>query len=166
MTTRRLILALDIATVFGWCLGTDAPAYGSVRLGGQDRPAKYAAMLQWLDDQHALHPAIAEIAVEAPINALQMSGHDAAVMTLGLHAHLELWCWDHGIRLTPVAASSARKVVIGKGSFPRGMAKPAVMGWCRENGLAPRDDNAADAIVLWAYRSGWRGSADLIGSAA
>lgn len=166
MTTRRLILALDIATVTGWCLGTDAPVYGSVRLGGQDRPAKYAAMLQWLDDQRALHPAIAEIAVEAPINALNMSGHDAAVMTLGLHAHLELWCWDHGIRLTPVASSTARKAVLGKGSFAKGQAKPAVMEWASSNGLAPRDDNAADAAVLWAYRSGWRGGGDLVGSTA
>lgn len=153
-----VVLALDLASCTGWCVGApdSPPRYGSVRLEGRERPARYAALLEWLDDAHQVH-GFDRLVCEAPMVSGDFSGRDAALLALGFAAHVELWCWDNTVRQLPsVVVGTARKSVLGRGSFGKGLAKGVVMDWCRRQGFAPGDDNAGDAIVLWHHATGYR----------
>jgi hypothetical protein len=145
----RAVLALDLATVTGWAIGPlgAAPVYGSIQLGGPSRAARYAALLDWLDDAQRVHGPIGEIFVEAAL--IHGAGLDRARLALGLLAHLELWGFDNGARILDEMPATTRREMLGRGTFPKGEAKAAVMAWCRERGFSPADDNAADALVLW-----------------
>ncbi len=154
----RVVLALDLASTVGWCVGAAdrPPRYGSVRLDGQGRAPRYAALLDWLDDAHGVH-GFEDLVCEAPLVTGDFSGRDAALLALGFAAHVELWCWDNGVRQLPsVVVGTARKGVLGRGSFAKGTAKAVVMDWARAEGFAPGDDNAADALLLWHFATGYR----------
>lgn len=146
------VLALDMATRLGWACGAPRarPAYGSVLLSGRERPARYAAFLDWLAAAARIHRP-ARIVAEAPLASGDFAGRDAALLALGFMAHLETWAWDRSLPLELVAAGTARKAVLGRGSFARGTAKVVVTDWARREGFDPKDDNAADALVLWHY---------------
>lgn len=153
-----VVLALDLATVTGFCVGASAsrPTYGSVRLEGRERAARYGALLDWLDDAAKLWRFDA-LVCEAPMVSGDFAGRDAALLALGLAAHVEFWCWDNAVRQIPsVVVGTARKGVLGKGGFAKGTAKPMVLDWCRREGFTPGDDNAGDALVLWHYATGYR----------
>lgn len=90
------------------------------------------------------------------------SGRDAALLALGFAAHVELWCWDNGVRQIPsVPVGTARKAVLGRGSFAKGTAKGVVLDWARREGFEPGDDNAADALLLWHHATGYRRQREL-----
>lgn len=153
-----VVLALDLATTFGWCCGAAnaAPRYGSVRLDGRERAPRYAALLDWLDDALRVH-RFDRLVCEAPMVSGDFSGRDAALLALGLAAHVELWCWDNRVQQIPsVVVGTARKGVLGRGGFAKGTAKAVVLDWCRREGFDPRDDNSADALLLWAFATGYR----------
>lgn len=152
MTNKPVVLSLDCARTTGWCVGPigERPNYGSVTLKGASHGAVYAAYVDWLEDSIRLFKP-AHIVVEAPLHRGGHLGQDAALLALGFLAHLELLCHDHAIPLLTEHVARSRKAVLGRGSFPAGEAKANVMAWCKEQGYAPRDDNAADALVLWLY---------------
>lgn len=156
-----VVLALDLATVTGWCVGAPGarPAYGSIRLDGRERAARYGALLDWLDDAAKIY-RFQRVLFEAPMVTGDFRGRDAALLALGLAAHLEFWCWDEGVRCADVHSGTARKAVLGKGGgWGPGGAKPVVIEWCRRQGFRPQDDNAADAILLWHHATGYRQAA-------
>lgn len=158
-----MLLALDLATTVGWTVGSpgEPPRYGSVRLEGRERAPRYGALLDWLDDARRVH-GVTEVVAEAPMVTGDFAGRDAALLALGLAAHLEFWCWDNGIRQRQsVVVGTARKAVLGRGSFARGTAKAVVLDWCRREGFEPGDDNSADAILLWSYATGYRRQREL-----
>lgn len=146
-------LALDLATTTGWALGLlgKKPRSGSIKLGGAgtSRPARYAALNDWLDSMNAAHGPFSEVVFESPL--VEGQGRDRALLALGLVAHLELWCWDRDLRTSECMVASTRKAVLGRGTFPKGEAKGVVMAWCKSRGFDPQDDNAGDAIVLWSH---------------
>jgi len=151
------LCALDLATTVGWCIGvpTSAPIYGSVLLDGRERAARYGALLDWLDDALTVHRFDA-VLCEAPMVSNDIRSRNAALLSLGLAAIVEFWCWDNSIRrLEPAHVGTVRKDILGRGTFAKGLAKPAALDWCRSQGFAPGDDNAADSIVLWAHGTGW-----------
>jgi crossover junction endodeoxyribonuclease RuvC len=153
-----VVLALDLATCTGWCVGAadSRPAYGSVRLEGRERAARYGALLDWLDDAVRLWKPD-RLVCEAPMVSGDFAGRDAALLALGLAAHVEFWAWDNGVQqMQSVVVGTARKGVLGKGGFAKGTAKAVVMDWARREGFSPGDDNAADALLLWAYATGYR----------
>lgn len=152
------LLALDLGTRMGWCVtGPDGlPRHGSVLLEGRERPARYAALLDWLDDARGVH-GFTELVCEAPLISGDFAGKDAALLALGFAAHVELWCWDNAVRQRQsVVVGTARKAVLGRGSFAKGTAKGVVLDWARREGFEPGDDNAADSLLLWAYATGYR----------
>ena len=158
-----IVLALDLASCTGWAVGSaDArPAYGSVRLEGRQRAARYAALLDWLDDARKVHGFDA-LVCEAPMVSGDFSGRDAALLALGFAAHVELWCWDNTVLQIPsVPVGTARKAVLGRGSFAKGTAKGVVLDWARREGFEPGDDNQADSLLLWAYATGYRRQREL-----
>lgn len=152
MSKQPVVLALDCARTTGWCVGTlgERPNYGSVTLRGASHGSVYAAYVDWLEDSIRLFKP-GTIVVEAPLHRGGHLGQDAALLALGFLAHLELLCHDHHIPLLTEHVSRTRKAVMGRGHFPAGQAKSEVIAWCRSQGFEPRDDNAADALVLWKY---------------
>lgn len=152
------VLALDLATVVGWCVGAPGapPRYGSVRLEGRERPARYAALTEWLDDALRVH-GFTRIFFEAPNPSGSWDSRDAALLTLGLVAHLELWAWDNSVALACKEVGTIRKAVLGRGgAFGPGGAKPFVARWAASNGFKGGDDNALDALVAWMFATGYR----------
>lgn len=152
MSHKPVVLTLDCARTTGWCVGAlgERPNYGSVAFKGASHGAVYAAYVSWLEDSIRLFRPTS-IVVEAPLHRGGHLGQDAALLALGFLAHLELVCHDHSVPLLTEHVARSRKAVIGRGNFPAGEAKSNVMAWCQQQGFAPRDDNAADAIVLWKH---------------
>lgn len=144
------VLALDLATSTGFAHGALAgrPRYGALALRGFDHIDKCIALRGWIEDQEKLHGQWTAIVVEAALLG-SMSSQAAEALTLGLHTTVAVWCKDVSIPLLSVASSTARKNILGRGTFPKGEAKPAVGAWCRAQGYNPRGDDAADAILLF-----------------
>jgi Holliday junction resolvasome RuvABC endonuclease subunit len=162
---RTALLTLDLGTTAGWAVGTPParPICGAIRLHGQARAPRYAALLEWLDDACEVH-GVGSVVFEAPLVSGDFKGADAARLALGLAAHLELWAWDRSLPLREVAVGTARKAVLGRGTFAKGTAKGIVMDWAAREGFEPPTNDAADALVLWAYETGWHRQPSLIGS--
>lgn len=144
------VLALDLATTFGFALGPlgRRPLYGAKTLQRTEHVHRCADLRQWIEDQEQVHGKFTALVVEAAIIG-NFSSQDAERLTIALHTTVELWAYDVEIPFAAIAASTVRKSMIGRGTFPKGQAKPAVMQWCRAAGLEPRNDDAADAILLW-----------------
>lgn len=144
------VLALDLASTTGWCMGPlgARPRHGAINLRGVEHVHRQAALRDWIEDQEKIGVAFTAIVVEAAIVGA-FSSQEAERLTVALHGMVELWAYDAEIPFVAIAASTIRKAMIGRGTFPKGEAKPAVMRWCRANGFEPRTDDAADAILLW-----------------
>lgn len=152
------VLALDLATTAGWAIGRpgERPRSGVIQLQGQARAARFAALLEWLDDMATVEGGLTKVAVEAALSDHNFRSIEAGRLALGFVAHLELWCWDEGVPLEEVHVQTARKAVLGRGVFPKGEAKENVLTWAREQGFEPATDDQADALVTWHYATGWR----------
>lgn len=147
---RRGTLCLDLSLSIGWAFGLhedDAPRCGVWLLpSSADLGRRYAALGNELADAIALfQPRL--VLMEAPLVRQDRS----ARLLLGLAAHVESTCYRWGVECMETHSSTARKAVLGRGTFPTGEAKAAVMAWCRAQGWAFPDDNAADALCLWQY---------------
>jgi Holliday junction resolvasome RuvABC endonuclease subunit len=145
------VLALDLASTTGFALGpfgARLARHGAFTLRQPEHVLRVAALREWMIDAESMHGRFSAVVVEAAIVG-GFSSQEAARLTLALHSMVELWCYDEQIPFLPCAASTVRKAMLGRGSFPKGQAKPAVIEWCHAQGLAPRTDDAADAILLW-----------------
>lgn len=156
------ILALDMARTLGWAAGEAGarPHYGSVALGGQSRAQVYASLLDYLDDAIRLHRP-ARIVAEAPLGHMAHRSEDVALLLYGFRAQLELFAYDKALPVEFIPFHLPRSVVLGRANFPKGQAKIAVMTWCEAQGFSPADDNAADALVLWHFATGWKRQPEL-----
>jgi hypothetical protein len=157
----KSILALDVSkSCTGWAYGLpeSAPVSGVERFareGGTEDEA-FGRALVWLTQAiGTMSPAI--VAIEAPIKASGGGNTNPAsqAMLLGLQGVLRAVV---ALKLpTPavlVASSTARKTFTGRGSYPAGEAKDAVMAECRRRGWLDLDTlqpDRADAVCLWAH---------------
>ena len=148
----RPVLCLDLARRTGWCVGVPGgrPRYGTVEFRGKSHGVVYAALHAWLEEAIRRH-APAEIVAEAPLDPGRHLSDDAARLAFGMAAHVQLIALDHGVPLREEEVCATRERVLGRRAFPKGTAKSAVLAWCRAQGFAPHDDNAADAIVLFKH---------------
>lgn len=144
------VLALDLASTTGWCMGPlgAKPGHGAISLRGLEHVNRQAALRDWIEDTEKVAGRFTAIVVEAAIVGA-FSSQDAERLTIALHGMVELWAFDARIPFVAVAASTVRKAMLGRGSFPKGQAKPEVVRWCRAAGFEPRTDDDADAILLW-----------------
>ncbi|MDR3473369.1 MAG: hypothetical protein P4M09_17045 [Devosia sp.] len=161
----KSVLALDVSSVStGWAFGRvgEKPLAGMVRFapkGALDDEIWLAAM-RWLTDRmNVLNPDV--VAIEAAImtsNFDEEGRPKTNPRTQGL-----LWGLQSILRTVVKAkkpspaklvnVSSARKLFTGKGTYPKGQAKPAVkrraieLGW-----LTPEDatEDKADACCIFA----------------
>jgi len=146
------VLCLDLARKTGWAVGVPGqrPHCGVVELRGASNGALYASLVDWLEDAIRLHLP-ADIVVEAPLHRGGHAGQQAALLALGMLAHVELVAHDHAIRCLSEHVQTTRKQVMGRGHFPKGTAKDAVAEWCRSKGYDAPDDNSRDALLLFLH---------------
>lgn len=145
------VLALDLATVTGWASGNLAeasPSLGAIELRGDEPVKKAASLRNWVEDHERIGGKLTALVVEAPLLTGQRSMH-AAELAMALFWPLKLWAYDASIPFYAVPSQTARKAVIGRGTFPAGTAKEHVLAWCRTLGFHLRSHDAADALILW-----------------
>lgn len=151
------ILALDLATRFGWAEGPigGVPRYGSERFApaGADRAAVLAGAVRFFQRRFmAFRPAA--VVFEAPLPPSFMRGHtnfNTSRTLLALPGIIEALCSINGIhRCEEAKVSDIRRFFIG--GNPRGEeGKKQTIAKLVGMGFEPQDDNAADALALWHY---------------
>lgn len=148
------VLVLDLGTSFGFAhgplerLGGRRPHHGSAQLRQPVHVERVAALRHWIDERQVVFGRWTAICVEAAIIG-NFSSRDAERLTVALHSMVELWARDEEIPFLACDASTARKAMIGRGTFKKGQAKGEVDAWCRNAGFTPKTDDDADAILLW-----------------
>jgi len=152
------ILAIDIASEFGWAEGPigGQPLSGTARFApkGASRAAVFAAAIQWAADRLAVSRPKA-IWMEVPSLhsiAKGKSSTDVMRMLLGLPAIIEGVAHRRGVyTVRTCSAADVRHYFIGQRSLKGEVAKPLVQQRCDALGWPYPDHNAADALALWAY---------------
>ena len=151
------ILALDLSLTTGWAYGVsraNRPSCGLWLLGRMDHLGRVnSGLAQCLEDAISLHqPSL--VIFEAPIVKQQTTAR-ALIYLCGV---VELICYERSVDCREAAAPTARKLVLGRGSFREERAgkmvsnnKSVVTEWATAQGWDPPDHNAADARVLWQY---------------
>lgn len=158
---RPLVLALDLATEAGWALGRpgdDEPLSGTVRFAkkGASHGAIGKGAFDWFIGfirEHEIEQAVIEQEVRKP---QYKSSHDSNDVTRGLIWQFRFMLFKRGIYeprgLTMAPVNSVRKFFLGDGNLPSEEAKYRTVQRCRALCWNPADDNAADALAIWAWR--------------
>ena len=154
-----MVLALDLATVTGWALGRpgdDKPRSGTVRFAskGASQDAIAAGALRWLIAFTKDNP-FDQLVIEQEVRKKESwkSSTDADDITRGLIFLARAVAFERGVyRPTFAPVNTVRKFFLGDGSLERDIAKSRTVERCRLLGWAPEDDNAADALAIWAWR--------------
>lgn len=155
------ILALDIATRFGWAFAEpqavaawpigllaargpiEGVSYGSETCGetGGPRGPKFLKFARWLDlVVTSLRPGV--VAVEGAIHHRTIEG---MLLLGGLIGQVEMICYAREVALLPPASpATVKKHFAGSGSAQ----KPQIMAACDRRGWAPQDADAADALAV------------------
>jgi crossover junction endodeoxyribonuclease RuvC len=144
----RKILALDLATRCGWACGAPGtePTYGTKVLPstGEDIGRFAGAFNEWLLDMMTLEdPGV--VVFEAPVLAGTTSLATARKL-YGLAWHTEFCCQMRQVRVMEHHLQSVKKFFAGSGRA----SKDDMIAAAHRQGWAPKDDNAADALGLWA----------------
>jgi hypothetical protein len=152
------VLALDIATRTGWCLGAvgaKLPTFGSVRFASQgaSHAALFADALSWASSNFKEWKPD-RVVFEAPLPGSFRRGRttaNVAAILNGLPAIMQGVAHLRGIY--DVRSASAKDVrVFFLGHNPkRDIAKKATVHRCKLLGWQVEDDNAGDACALWLY---------------
>lgn len=142
------ILALDLATKCGWACGSPdgEPTYGTKVLPstGEDIGRFADAFNTWLLDMLTLEsPAV--VVFEAPVLSGTTSLATARKL-YGLAWHTEFCCRLRQVRVCEHHLQSVKKFFAGSGRAD----KADMIAAARRQGWDPKDDNAADALGLWA----------------
>lgn len=142
------ILALDLATKVGWACGRpgEEPGYGTKVLPstGEDIGRFAEAFNEWLLDMITLEdPGL--VVFEAPILAGTTQAATARKL-MGLAWHTEFVCRLRDVRCAEHHLQSVKKFFAGNGRAD----KAAMIAAAQRQGWSPKDDNASDALGLWA----------------
>jgi Holliday junction resolvasome RuvABC endonuclease subunit len=157
--TRPLVLALDLATETGWALGRPGdlkPDSGTVRFAskGASHAAISGGALEWMIE-FSKERACDEVVIEQEVRKKKTweSSTDADDITRGLIFMARGVLFKRGVyRLTMAPVNTVRKFFLGDGSLEREQAKHRTVQRCTALGWEPADDNAADALAIWAWR--------------
>lgn len=157
-----VILALDLATVIGWCKGHTqcaAPTWGTHILpsGGSDAAAAIA-LSKWLrpifthtpPDLVAKETAPSIMAFKGKTNARTLE----RLRTLATKT--EEICLEFGIHCVDVDATQWRKPLTGQARFPKHRRPYPAIAALEQIGFLVSDHNAADAFGVWLYAQAWR----------
>lgn len=163
--TAHRILAIDCSTRrLGWSVDAppaSLPQYGLIELPGMARlGVLYAAVRNSLSDLVEEHRPDVLVWCKPMFRDAQT----AAQALLGVAAVADLVAYDNDIPAFNVHEATARKDVLGRGSFGERDAagkiipgtgtkavKAAALAWCVKCGLDVDSDDTADSLVLLAH---------------
>ena len=166
-----VVLALDLSTTTGWAVGKpgdNPPCWGAVILPKEKgRGAVAAAFEDWLDDMLDRYKP-SRVVYEAPLPPNLQGDRETCYITYGLAVATEACAFRAGLH-QPYSHSSTtiRSAVIGRAHLneeekrirPRVTVKTAIVApWIKAQGWEVPENNAADAVVVWAYSTGVRHS--------
>jgi hypothetical protein len=151
MSDPAAILALDISSKTGWCVGVP----GAVPVTGVWMLPRYvldegrclAALGNELADAIFLHQPV-EVWMEAPLPAGAQTHAASASQQLELAGIVKETCYRWERPLRPVHSGTVRKSVLGRGNK---VSKDDVVAWCVGQGWKVADHNSADAAMVWAH---------------
>lgn len=150
------LLALDLGTKTGYAVGTPGAIVSSTQHNERGRfdggGMRFLRFRRWLNDLHHT-TRFGEVVFE------EVRGHegtDAAHVYGGLLAVLTAWCEEKQIPYTGIPVGTIKRFATGKGNASKTDVIAAVQGW----GYKPKDDNEADAIALFHYRTTEKGMLD------
>lgn len=151
------ILALDLASQMGWATGMPGlpPRSGSLRLAreGHSPAAHFAGLRDWLNDFVAVErPRI--VVFEAPLAPSYVSGRtntQTVYFLMGLAATCEVTLYGREFDVREASVSTVREFFLGSARIKSADAKAMTKRRCFDLGWRTADDNAADALALWAY---------------
>lgn len=152
-----IILALDLASVTGWCVGEPGgpPLHGWLRFAsaGASHEAIFAAALKWTHEMITVH-APNLIVWEAPMPTSFNRGTsnvNTTTLLYGLPAVVGAVAYQARVpRILKASTKDVRLHFIGQN--PKGhIGKKLVMRQCRVMGWEVDDDNEADALALWSF---------------
>lgn len=143
------LLALDLGTKAGWCVGTRAGHSSGVWNlkpnrweGGGMRFVKFRSKLAEI---HAAIPLDRVVFEEVRRHV----GTDAAHVYGGLMAVLTAWCEENSVPYEAVSVGEIKKSFTGKGNAPKDLMVQEAF----DRGYSPIDDNEADAIALFLLKT-------------
>lgn len=145
------ILALDLGTKTGYCLGSSADWLVhdtmSFKVKGSEGPGqRYLKFHVWLRNL-IREENIKFVYYEA---VKRHRGVIAAHVYGGLLSQVQMICEAEKVQYAGVGVGTIKKHATGKGNADKGM----MINACIAIDQTPIDDNAADAICLWHYASG------------
>lgn len=144
-----MILALDLATQTGFCIGPadtgEVPTIGHVRMPstGPDVGRFLCAWQDWLEPKvREVEPAL--IVFEAPILPAQTQMATTRKLQ-GMAGVTEMVGHRLGIEVAEVATSQVKKALTGSGRAD----KADMMAAARHYGFTPQTSDEADAFGIW-----------------
>lgn len=154
-----MILCLDLASKTGWAFGAlgETPTHGSFQLArpGAEPSAKFRALREWLLAFLHDHRDIERVVFEAPPAANTLGGRtniSTLRMLYGFPAIIEELLHNHPtVTVREADVGDVRRHFIGRRNYRSAEAKALTIAKCRQLGMNPVDDNAADAIALHHY---------------
>lgn len=139
------ILALDLGTKTGFCVGSEGVHHSGVSdfkanrfEGGGMRFLNFRKFLNGFTDAYGLHAVYYE-------EVRRHKGTDAAHVYGGLQATLTEWCEVNKIPYGAIPVGAIKKFWTGKGNAN----KDAMIDAALVNGYSVADDNEADAVALF-----------------
>ena len=147
-------LALDPATVTGWCIGSpiSTPRLGTLDLTKAReirRGYAFEMFRRWLLRTFK-EREITHVIFESPV-LMKFSNINMTRIAQGLDAHIEaaveVWNSDNyrSIPLTEATPGQIKKALTGKGNAK----KAAMIAAAMARGMSPENDNEADAFGAW-----------------
>lgn len=152
------VLALDIASMTGWCRGGvgSTPTCGSIRFAaaGASQGAIFGNAFDWFCDFTKDHRPDALI-IEAllPFAAgVGKTNKNTGDILAGLHGVIRAIAYKRQIfEIHTVSVGDARQHFIDSRTFKGDKAKRYVMDKCRALGWQVKNDNESDAAAIWSY---------------
>lgn len=141
----QTVLALDLGTTTGWCMGdrADALVSGVMNL----KPGRFdSASMRFIRFRKQLGELCGVQKPDVIVfeEVRRHAGTDAAHVYGGLMAMLQTFATDEGIPYEAVPVGTIKKFATGKGNADKAAMLDAARRW----GHRPADDNEADAIAL------------------
>jgi Holliday junction resolvasome RuvABC endonuclease subunit len=142
---QNTLLALDLGTRTGFCIGTAEHQVSGVWDLKNDRFSgggmRYVRFRSKLNEMRAAYPVSRVVFEEVRRHA----GTDAAHVYGGFMATLMAWCEEHGVPYEGIPVGTIKKHWTGKGNAN----KAQMIAECQRRGMAIVDDNEADAVALF-----------------
>jgi crossover junction endodeoxyribonuclease RuvC len=144
---KAVVLALDLGTKCGFCVGSPESSMSGVWDLKHDRFSgggmRYVRFRSRLNEIRSAFP-IERVVFE---EVRRHRGTDAAHVYGGLMALLTEWCEDNSIPYEGVPVGTIKKFWTGSGAASKDM----MLAECEEREIVVVDDNEADAVALFHY---------------